>query len=133
MKFNSALPVPSEFPSLSKCVLVVEDEFLIRFALSDALREAGFVVIEACSGDEALEMLETVALHLIISDVRMPGSLDGMGLLAEIRRRLPAVPVFLISGHLLPTIAFAHGATRFFSKPYALEEMLEAIDTELGK
>ena len=130
---DPTVPVATNRAPSGKCILVVEDEFLIRFALSDGLRDAGFFVIEACSGDEAAELLGTIQLDLIISDVRMPGSLDGMGLLAEVRQKLPSVPVILVSGHLQPALAMAHGAAQFFAKPYALEEMLQAIDRELGK
>lgn len=117
---------------MGKCILVVEDELLIRLALSDGLRDAGYQVIEACSADEAVEALGTVALDLVISDVRMPGSLDGLALLAIVRQRFPALPVIIVSGHLQPSLALADGATRFLSKPYALEAMLEAIELEVG-
>ena len=133
MSFYPVLPAVTDFHPLGKCILVVEDELLIRLALSDGLRDAGYVVIEACCGDEALEVLGSVALDLIISDVQMPGSLDGIGLLAVVRQRFPAIPVILVSGHLQPSLALADGATRFFGKPYALEAMLQAINTDLGK
>jgi len=96
---------------LRKCILVVEDEFLIRFMLSDELRDAGYQVIEACDATEAVAVLKTVQPDLIISDVRMPGPLDGMGLLALVRETTPALPVIIISGHLHPAQALIEGAT----------------------
>lgn len=133
MKSEPALPMTTPFTPRGPCILVVEDELLIRLALSDGLREAGFRVIEACSADEALEALETVAPDLMISDVRMPGSIDGLGLLAVAKRKFAALPVIIVSGHLQPSLALADGATHFIAKPYAMESILRAIDVELGK
>ena len=116
-----------------KCILVVEDELLIRLALSDGLRDAGYQVVEAWNGDEALDALATVQPHLVISDVRMPGSLDGIGLLGVIRQRFPALPVIIVSGHLRPSAALEDGATQFLAKPYDLGAMLQAVEIEIGK
>lgn len=66
-------PQGPAFALKRQCILVVEDEFLIRFMLSDELRDAGFQVIEACDATEAVSVLNTVQPDLIISDVRMPG------------------------------------------------------------
>jgi DNA-binding NtrC family response regulator len=115
------------------CILVVEDELLIRFMLSDGLRDAGYHVIEACSADEALIVLDTAVPDLIISDVRMPGSLDGMGLLALVRHKLPTLPVIITSAHLQSTLAIADGATQFIAKPYTMDLVLTAVSAELEK
>jgi DNA-binding NtrC family response regulator len=115
------------------CILVVEDELLIRFMLSDGLRDHGYHVIEACSADEALIVLETAMPDLIISDVRMPGSLDGMGLLALVRRTMPTLPVIITSAHLQSELALADGATQFIAKPYTMDLVLYAVSAELEK
>jgi DNA-binding NtrC family response regulator len=99
-------------------ILLVEDELLIRLMLADELREAGHHVIEACDADEAVIILQTVTPDLIISDVRMPGSMDGMGLLALVRKSRPELPVIITSGHLQPAQAMAEGAASFVAKPY---------------
>jgi len=66
----------------SPTVLLVEDEVLVRMMLADQLREAGCTVVEASDADEALLLLRQnlVRIDLVISDVRMPGSMDGLGL-----------------------------------------------------
>ena len=128
-----ASPVDIVFAPSLKCILVVEDELLIRLALSDGLRDAGYQVIEACSGEEALAILNSVRPDLVISDVRMPGPLDGLGLLAIVRREFPALPVIIVSGHLRPSAALADGATQFLAKPYGLDAMLQAVEFEIGK
>jgi DNA-binding NtrC family response regulator len=118
---------------------LVEDEMLIRLMLADELRDAGHQVIEACDADEALLTLQTTRPDLIISDVRMPGSMDGMGLLAHVREVLPELPVIITSAHLDPAGARMQGATVFVAKPFtcgilvsAMEELLAGRTAEQG-
>ena len=128
-----ASSVKSVFTPILKCILVVEDELLIRLALSDGLRDAGYQVIEACGAEEALAILDSVRPDLVISDVQMPGPLDGLGLLAIVRREFATLPVIIVSGHLCPADALADGATQFLAKPYGLDVMLQAVEIEIGK
>jgi CheY-like chemotaxis protein len=115
-----------------KQILVVEDELLIRVLLGDALRDEGYDVIEAVSADEALGILMAgVPVDLILSDVQMPGSLDGLDLLGVIRRRFGSLPVVLTSGHLEPEAALKKGATHFVRKPYRVTTVLELVAAEL--
>lgn len=110
------------------CILLVEDEVLIRLMLADELRDAGHQVIEASDADEALVILEASLPDLIISDVRMPGSIDGMGLLALVRASQPALPVIITSAHLDPAHAQSRGANLFVPKPYLCGVMLDAAE-----
>lgn len=115
-------------------VLVAEDEFLIRMLVADHLREAGFTVVEASSGDEAIAILKAGAFFdLVFTDVRMPGSVDGMALLDFVKRTQPAVPVFVTSGHLEPRLAYSRGADRFISKPCDLDQMVIAFQNALAR
>lgn len=117
-----------------KRILVVEDELLIRLLVSDELRSAGFDVIEAADADEALTILGSlVRVDLIISDVRMPGSLDGLGLLAVVRETYPTIPVIITSGHVESRHAIADGAARFLAKPYGMNAVIGAVQMELAK
>ncbi len=124
---------PASEPDASKyCVLVVEDEILIRAMVSDELREAGHEVIGAYNADEALAVLGArVHVDLVVTDVRMPGTIDGLGLLSEIRSNYPSVPVILTSGHLEAATAFAEGAVAYIGKPYPLEAMVSIVDETL--
>lgn len=116
----------------STTVLVVEDEFLIRMLVSDHLRETGYTVVEACSGDEAITMLKSgVPVDLVFTDVRMPGQIDGLGLLAYVRRTRPGTPVVMTSGHLASALALAGGAVGFLPKPCGLDSIAEAISTAI--
>jgi CheY-like chemotaxis protein len=80
-------------------VLVVADEVLIRLAVSEYLRQCGYNVVEASDAREAIEVLTSdVVVNVALSDITMPGSLDGFGLAQWIRRERPDVKVVLSSG-----------------------------------
>ena len=102
----------------SPTVLLVEDEVLVRMMLADQLREAGCTVVEASDADEALLLLRQnlVRIDLVISDVRMPGSMDGLGLARVIRSECPELKIILMSGHHRPLEGPDYDA--FFPKPY---------------
>jgi CheY-like chemotaxis protein len=109
-------------------ILVVEDDPILRFTLAEWLRLAGHDVMEAISADEANVILASiVALDLVITDVQMPGTLDGLALTRAIRAMTPPLPVILVSGHALPDESAALGAAAFFAKPYKLEELAERV------
>lgn len=115
-------------------LLIVEDELFIRMFVCDVLRDAGYDVVEAVNGDEALDILKAgVAIDLVLSDVRMPGSTDGMALLAFVRKNLADLPVIITSGHLASEIALAQGAAQFLAKPFRVEEALKMVDLEVAK
>jgi CheY-like chemotaxis protein len=81
-------------------ILIVEDEVLLRMAISDYLQECGFKIYEAGTASEAIEMIESgrFAIDLVFSDIRMPGELDGFGLAQWVRKNRPGLPVILTSG-----------------------------------
>lgn len=131
---RSNLPSDSPFAAVGQRILVAEDELLIRLMVSEELREAGYDVIEACNADEALAILNSaVQVDLLFSDVRMPGSLDGLGLLAFARSTFPSLPVIIASGHLEPRLGLDCGAAQVLTKPYRLEAVVEAVRDELGR
>ena len=124
-------PLAVAAPSSRAVVLVVEDEFLIRIAICDELRDAGHRVIEAASADEALAILQSgMDVDLIFSDVRTPGSINGLELLAEVRKTFPGLPVIIVSGHVQPGTAF-DDATDFLIKPYNLGNVVTLINNRL--
>ena len=114
-------------------ILVVEDEMLIRMLIADELRDADYDVVEAGDADEALEVLGTSApVDLIISDVRMPGSIDGLGLLAAVKAKCPELPFIVTSGHIEPHVAIQRGADQFLPKPYSAHVVLSVIHEQLS-
>jgi DNA-binding response OmpR family regulator len=80
------------------CVLVVEDEILIRMLVVDLLTDAGFTTLEAKTGDEALPLLEVGGVSLIVTDINMPGRLDGIALAKAARQQIPGIPLVFVSG-----------------------------------
>lgn len=120
--------------SREACILVVEDELLVRFLVSEIMRDAGYTVIEAVNADEALDIIQTgVHLDLVFSDVKMPGSLDGLGLLKVVKSSHPGLPVLITSGHCDPALAINGGAAHFVRKPYDLDSVLALIGDELER
>lgn len=121
-------------PSSKSRILIVEDEWLIRMMLSDELRDAGYEVVEASNADEAIAILQTgLPIDLVFSDVRMPGSIDGLGLLAFVRSKFSALPVIMTSGHAVPTLVAASGASQYLAKPYVPDVAVKAIQQVLTK
>lgn len=82
------------------CVLVVEDEFLIRLMLVEELQEAGYEVKEADTGDHAMTLLQDIdpPLSILITDIHMPGCLSGLDLAARVRESHPQVPIIYTTG-----------------------------------
>jgi CheY-like chemotaxis protein len=80
----------------ARTMLVVEDDVLVRLLVCDALRDAGLRVVEAANADEALMYLKTdTSVELVFSDVRMPGSLDGIGLAKRLKLDFPQIKIVL--------------------------------------
>ena len=79
--------------------LVVEDELLIRLCAVTTMEEAGFVVLEATTADEAIEILERRSdISVVFTDVHMPGSMDGLKLAHAVRNRWPPIRIIVTSG-----------------------------------
>jgi two-component system, response regulator PdtaR len=118
-----------ERAKISRTILVVEDEILVRMVISDKLREAGYTVVEAAGSEEALNVLAQLDVKLILSDVQMPGSMDGIGLARVVRSAYPAVKIVLTSGHVDAIRGAEHEG--FFSKPCNVAEVIGHIETLL--
>jgi CheY-like chemotaxis protein len=112
-------------------ILVVEDEILVRLVAAEFLRERGYIVLEASDAVEALVLFSSDhALDLVISDVRMPGELDGLKLTRIIKEARPELPVILVSAHFGPDEG--HPADRFLRKPYECEVLQKIIEELIG-
>jgi DNA-binding NtrC family response regulator len=116
-------------PSGAVSVLVVDDDRAVGMVLEALLRQAGYGARHVLSGAEALAALASRRVDVVISDVRMPG-MDGMELLAEVKKRLPGVPVLLLTAHgtvPLAVEAMRAGAADFLQKPFDRDEVLFAV------
>jgi CheY-like chemotaxis protein len=121
---------PGDEKNARSTILVVEDEVLLRLMTADQLREAGYTVIEAANANEAAEVLRTTPVGLVISDIRMPGSMDGAGLARLVRSEYPAIKILLTSGHLSEAGCAQHDG--FFRKPYDVLEIIRHIKSLIG-
>jgi CheY-like chemotaxis protein len=100
-------------------VLVVEDNPLIRMCAVDLVLAAGFEALEAVDADEAIRILEARPdIHLVFTDVSMPGSMNGIKLAHYIRDRWPPVKLIVASGNAIVEESHLPAGARFFSKPY---------------
>jgi EAL domain-containing protein (putative c-di-GMP-specific phosphodiesterase class I) len=111
-------------------MLVVDDDLLVLQATGRTLRSLGYVVGEAQSGEQALQMCDVEPFDVVLSDIGMPG-LDGIELLQRMHERDPFVPVVLFTG--APDVntairALEHGAFRYLTKPVAFEEMRQVLE-----
>src|SRR4051794_3459836 len=106
----------------SETVLLVDDDDLVRMFGVDILEEAGFRVIEADSADTALRTLEAQvkAVSVLVTDVHMPGSMDGHELARVVHERWPGIKIVITSGRaqIPPRDIPDHG--RFLPKPWRL-------------
>lgn len=108
-------------------VLIVEDEFLIRIVLADALADAGCDVIEAVNVLEAIAILGQCEIDAVITDVDMPGGLSGFDLARTISETYRNVPVIITSGGHRPRPAELPGDAVFVPKPYGMETMAAMV------
>ena len=106
-------------------VLLAEDEVLIRMLTADVLVDAGYRVIEASTAEEALALLEARAdVRLLVTDVKMPGKLDGLALARLVGSRWPQVGIVITSGHALAGDEEVPEGTLFLVKPVKFESLL---------
>lgn len=120
-------------PVAAARILLVEDEALIRILVAEELRDADYEVVEASSADEALELLgSSHSVDLVISDVRMPGTIDGLGLLEAVKAQSPDLPFIVTSGHVEASLAIGRGADQFLAKPFSMHVVLSAVSLELS-
>ena len=112
-----------------KTILIVDDEFGVLEVLEFILSDAGFTVVSAINGQDALARLEETTPDLAIVDFMMP-ILDGSGVIKAIRsdQRLRDIPIILASALPEKTIRErCDGYTTFLRKPYKTEQLMEEI------
>jgi PAS domain S-box-containing protein len=125
----AATPVPGR--GGTECLLVVEDDPLVREVTARSLRSGGYRVLTAGGGAEALEVAEREAadLRLVVTDVVMPG-LDGKTLAEALAQRLPGVRVLFVSGYTGDVIGH-HGVLdsgiEFLQKPFTTQAILARV------
>lgn len=108
-------------------VLMVEDDHIVRETGVTLLEGAGYVVITAHTAVEALQALEAGAqVHLVFTDIHMPGEFDGLELARRVSVRWPAIPVLIASAGFVETRKLPDRG-RFLPKPYLAAEVLRHV------
>ena len=109
-------------------VLIVDDDQLQKLHTVAMVEDAGFVALEADNADQAVAILESRSdIALLLTDINMPGSMDGLKLAHAVGRRWPPIKIIVVSGQVrlsgydLPT------DSRFFAKPYQADTMISEI------
>jgi signal transduction histidine kinase/CheY-like chemotaxis protein len=116
-------PSPPAAGPGSATVLLVDDNDEVRATTAAYLRDGGLAVLEAGDAAQALRLLDANAVEALVSDIVMPGEMDGMALADAIRAMRPGLPVLLVSGYS-ERAAMAHAqGFPVISKPYGLPEL----------
>ena len=111
-----------------KTVLVVEDEPLLLMLAADIVEDAGFEVVTATNADAAIKVLQSRPdIHIVFTDIDMPGSMNGLKLAAAIRDRWPPIEIIVTSGKAWPAKSDLPSRGQFFAKPYDAARVTEAL------
>lgn len=129
-------PIASQ--SAGYTILVVDDEPGILELIRRVLKHANHVVIPSLSGDDAWGFIEQgrTSVDLVLTDIVMPGPIDGMVLASKIRQKYRNLSVLFMTGSPLERDNFATGMERdrrLLRKPFSPKELLEFVDSHLGK
>lgn len=117
------------------CLLLVEDEADIRTVLAEVLADAGHEVVEAESGDAAALLLDGPnSFDMLVTDINMPGFLDGIGLAARFRRRHATRPILYVTGRpdALRQVRMRPNREAALVKPYGLLSLVSTVQAMLA-
>jgi CheY-like chemotaxis protein len=112
-------------------ILYVEDEAVVRMVAAEALRDAGFDVIEAQTADEAILLLaDPDHVSILFTDISLPGTMDGIDLAHETRQAYPSMPVLVASGYaeqIHERLGDLSPPAKFMAKPFSLDKVIETV------
>jgi CheY-like chemotaxis protein len=108
--------------------LIVEDEVFVRIELVFRLTDMGLVVLSASDADEAIAILNIhPEIELLLTDITMPGSMDGIRLAHHVRHRWPSVKIIVLSGLIGPPLSDLPRDSIFVPKPYGPDILASAL------
>jgi CheY-like chemotaxis protein len=115
-------------------VLVVEDEPMIREFVCEILESEGITTVAVENADKALEYLVAQAgkIDLLLTDIRMPGSMDGAELANLVADKWASVPIVVMSGHETPSSARIKPKVVFIAKPWTISQLVDGVLAALG-
>jgi two-component system, response regulator PdtaR len=111
-----------------QAVLIVDDEHLLRWFIRDALEEVGWKIEEAENANQALEMLEAQSYRAVVTDIEMPGDLNGLDLAWAVAANWPSTGVVITSGKNLPPRQNLPPKAKFLAKPLRAEVLGQAVE-----
>lgn len=117
-------------------ILVVDDEIDLLETIVNRLRKRGMAAEGVASGGEAIRRIAETPFDVVLLDIKMPGGMDGIEVLREIKRRRPQTAVILLTGHASVETSregMALGAFDYLLKPMRFEELLKKIAAALEK
>jgi CheY-like chemotaxis protein len=115
-------------------ILVVEDEMLLRMRVVNMVEDAGYIPVEAVDADDALAILQSRSdIALLLTDIQMPGSMNGLELAHAVRERWPPIKIILASGQLKLSREDIPNDSRFFGKPLNSDEIIAEMRDMLGQ
>lgn len=118
-------------PIGNKTILIVEDEALVRFDLVDFFTDAGWRVLDAEDADQAIAILDRhKEVRVVLTDVQMPGSMDGLKLAHYVRERFPPTVLFVVSGNAPLRPDELPDRTTFLPKPFDPHRLLRQIQAQ---
>lgn len=121
---------------MSKVIMTVDDSASVRQMVAFTLKQAGFEVVEACDGQDALNRMNGSKVHMVITDLNMP-NLDGIGLIKGVRAKpdhkfIPIVMLTTESQIEKKQEGKEAGATGWIVKPFKPDQLLAVIRKVLG-
>jgi signal transduction histidine kinase/ActR/RegA family two-component response regulator len=127
-------PRPAQPRSLARAdVLLVDDNDDVRSVTADFLADAGFAVEAVSAPDVALARLDRGQADILVSDLVMPGAMDGLALALAARRNRPHLPVVLVSGYSASIERARELGFTVLAKPFAADALIAALQAALGK
>ena len=119
-----------EIAAAAAVVLIVEDDALLRMHTVDFIEAAGYRVLEAADTDQAIALIEAhPEVRVVLTDIDLPGSMDGLRMAAAIRDRWPPIELIVTSGAAEPRPEQIPARGIFIPKPVDPTRVLQAIDT----
>lgn len=117
-----------------KFILVVEDEPIIREFVCEMLQLEGFQTKAVENADIAAKFLEDHAqeVSLLLTDIRMPGDMDGAALSNMTHAKYPQIPILVMSGHETPESSGVIHPVTFLRKPWTIGQMLDGVEHALA-
>ena len=106
---------------------------VLRMRVVDMVEDAGYTPVEAVDADGAVEILESrTDIALMMTDIQMPGSMDGLRLAHAVHERWPPIKIILVSGQLQPASVDIPADSRFFGKPLVAKEVIAEMQDMIG-